>query len=99
MALSLDSRYPELSHAEGSNEEAKLALEALSKEMSNAKPRRDIFLPLMKSTFSLRRQYILHDALSVENILQEYPAMKHTNVVGVLILVIVHVVMFVSFPD
>ena len=40
------------------------------------KPRREIFLPLMKSTFSLCRHYILHDAMSVQDILHDYPALK-----------------------
>ena len=72
----LKDRYPALVNREQSLDE-KEAFEALRKEMSNNKPRKDIFLPLMKSTFSLRRHYVLHDAQSVVEILQEYPALKH----------------------
>ncbi len=82
VAMCLDDRYPVIS-SESSIEEAETALEALHKEMSNAKPRRDIFLPLMKTTFSLRRHYVMHDALSVQDILREYPAMKQANAVCV----------------
>ena len=80
VAACLDDRYPVV-NSECSNEEVKSALDALSKEISNAKPRKDIFLPLMKTTFSLRRHYIMHDALSVQDILREYPAMKQVNAV------------------
>ncbi len=79
----LDDRYPALSQTENCTaEEEKSASEALCQEMSNAKPRRDIFLPLMKSTFSLRRHFILHDALSVQDILREYPTLKQTIAVS-----------------
>ena len=77
----LKDRYPALVNQEQSLGE-KEAFEALRKEMSNNKPRKDIFLPLMKSTFSLRRHYVLHDAQSVVEILQEYPALKHSHVVS-----------------
>ena len=81
LAITLDDRYPALSQAESSSEEEKSAYEALLKEMSNSKPRRDVFLPLMNSTFSLRRHYILHDALSVQDILTDYPALKQADTV------------------
>lgn len=48
----------------------------LCAEMKTSKPRRDTFLPLMKSTFTMRRHYILHSAVSVQHILREYPALK-----------------------
>ena len=50
--------------------------EALVKEMKNAKPRSDIFIPLMKSTFMARRQFILTEARSVVQILDIYPALN-----------------------
>ena len=75
----MDDRYPALSQYEGSAEEERSSLEALRKEMNNTKPRRDVFLPLMKTTFSLRRHFILHDAASVQSILQDYPALKRAS--------------------
>ncbi len=79
---SIDDRYPALSQYEVSAEEERSSMETLCKEMKNAKPRRDVFLPLMKATFGLRRHYILHDAASVKNILQEYPALKRASAVS-----------------
>lgn len=68
-------------HYERAPEEERIAMEALSKEMQNAKPRREIFLPLMKTTFSLRRHYVLHDASSVTDILSHYTALKECSAV------------------
>lgn len=82
VAVCLNDCYPELTQSVHSTEEEKTACEGLRKEMLNAKPRKDIFLPLMKITFSLRRHYILHDALSVCDILQDYPALKLTDAVS-----------------
>ena len=64
-------------------EEEQSAASALEKEMSFAKPRRDVFLPLMKSTFMTRRHYVLHVAASVEEILNKYPALKDVSAVSV----------------
>lgn len=74
MSVTLADRYPAVHHADSTSEDEKSAYDALRKEMAISKPRKDIFLPLMKSTFSLRRHYILHDALSVKDILKDYPA-------------------------
>ena len=58
------------------------AIGALREEMLNARPRKDVFLPLMKATFSLRHHYILRDAISVSDILKEYPTLKYPIVVS-----------------
>ena len=78
----LDDRYLALSHTVVAPEEEKSASEALHKEMQNTKPRRDAFLPLVKTTFALRHHYILHDAESVNDILQDYAALKEASAVS-----------------
>lgn len=76
-------RYPALICNESiAPDEERSACEALRREMQNERPRRELFLPLMKSTFVLRRQYILHYAGSVRDILQDYPALKEACAVS-----------------
>ena len=62
----LDDCYPALSHTVVAPEEEKSVSEALYKEMQNTKPRRDVFLPLMK-TMHCGIIIILHDAESVRH--------------------------------
>ena len=82
VAVCLDDRYPALNCIVVTPEEEKLASEALDREMQNTRPRRDVFLPLMKTTFALRRHYILHDGSSVQDIVCEYPALKEASSVS-----------------
>lgn len=58
-----------------------MASEALRKEMQNATPRKEVFLPLLKTTFAMRRHYILHEAMSVRDILHDCPALKDASAV------------------
>ena len=83
--MCLDDRYPALSHTGVSAEEEKVASEALRKEMENTKPSRDVFLPLMKTTFAIRRHFIMHNAASVHDILHDYPALKEASAVSIVI--------------
>ena len=39
----------------------------------------------MKTTFAMRRHYIIHSAVSVQHILREYPALKEPVTVRMLI--------------
>lgn len=75
-SANINERYPALDNNEMGAEEEKSAFDALYAEMKTSKPKSDVFLPLMRSTFVMRRQYILHSAVSVQHILQEYPALK-----------------------
>lgn len=83
-AACLNDRYPALStltndvHAE----EEKSCWDALQVEMTSSRPRRDIFLPLMKKTFIMRRHFIIHNASSVHDILRDYPALKEPSAVS-----------------
>ena len=49
---------------------------AIASELSKAKPRDSVLLPLMKSTFGVRRILVLSDDASVSSILEEYPALN-----------------------
>lgn len=49
---------------------------AMVSELSKAKPRESVLLPLMKSTFGVRRMLVLSDDASVSSILEEYPALN-----------------------
>ena len=60
--------------AESSSYESNIR--ALSAEMESEKPRKDVYLPLMKRTFLQRREFVLTGARSVAEILQAYPALK-----------------------
>ena len=77
--VSLQDRYPEL---ESDPIMVESHQEALVKKMKNAKPRSDIFIPLMKSTFMARRQFILTEARSVVQILDIYPALNQVSAVS-----------------
>ena len=56
-------------------------VEAISKEMEKEKPRKDILLPLMKSTFYFRRKYILESEDSVFVKLEKFPGLKMPSLV------------------
>lgn len=62
-------------------EEEKSCWDALQVEMTSSRPRRDIFLPLMKKTFIMRRHFIIHNASSVHDILRDYPALKEPSAI------------------
>ena len=78
----LEYRYPPI-NTDSSVEPTleKRNLEALSKETGKPKPRKEVVLPLMKSCFFSRRQYVMNDAQSVIEILEKYPALKMPSVV------------------
>ena len=65
---SLEYRYPP-THDNSAQDPTveKRNLEALSKEREKSKPRKEIVLPLMKSCFFSRRQYVMNDAQSVNS--------------------------------
>lgn len=55
--VSLQDRYPTLSpdHVESDPSAHESDQEALAKEMKSAKPRSEVYVPLMKATFMARR--------------------------------------------
>lgn len=51
-------------------------------ELAKSKPRDSVLLPLMRSTFGERRIFVLHEANSVESILNAYPTFSRPAVVS-----------------
>ena len=52
-------------------------------EMSKRKPREHVLLPLLKSTFSTRRDYVTStDRADMKEILEEYPALHFPSAVS-----------------
>ena len=54
---------------------------AIQEEMRKAKPRYQVLLPLMKSTFHDRRIFVQNDAKTVACILNNHPALVQPTVV------------------
>ena len=73
--MNLESRYPSIRPQEDESAQQQ-HLPAISKELEKEKPRKEILLPLMKSTFYARRQYILNSSDSVLSKLEKFPALK-----------------------
>ena len=58
-------------------------MKGLENKLKKAKPRDNIFLPLMKSTFTVRRDRVVDsDEQSFASILAKYPALSHLAVVS-----------------
>ena len=78
----LESRYPLIQSNEPCDDVSQHQyMQAISKEIEKDKPRKDILLPLMKSTFGVRREYILNSDDSVFAKLVKYPALKTPSLV------------------
>ena len=73
--MSLETRYLSI-RPQGDESTQQEHMQALTKELEKEKPRKDILLPLMKSTFYQRRQYILNNDDSVLSKLEKYPALR-----------------------
>ena len=74
----LMKRYPPRVHDDPveDGETIKRHLSAMVTEMEKKKPREIVLLPLLKQTYSTRRDYITSDERSsVAEILKEYPAL------------------------
>lgn len=71
---SLDIRYPSITPGDASVQQQHV--QAISKELEKEKPRKDILLPLMKTTFYARRQYILANDDSVITKLEKFQALR-----------------------
>ena len=72
----LEDRYPALTLPESDPSSYESNMQALSVDMGSDRPRKEIYLPLMKQTFIHRREFILTSARSVTEIIQAYPALK-----------------------
>ena len=74
---SLMKRYPPCLHTSREDDETiKKHLAAMASEMGKKKPREVVLLPLLKQTYSTRRDYITStDRCGIAEILVEYPAL------------------------
>ena len=78
-------RYPVRVHEdrEEDAESIQQHTSAMVAEMSKKKPREHVILPLLKSTFSARRDYVTStDRTDVREILEEYPALHLPSAVS-----------------
>ena len=55
---------------------------AITEEMTRAKPRERLLLPLMKSTFPVRWCFVKNEAESVKQIMETYPCLKFPIIVS-----------------
>lgn len=79
-------RYPVSSTAPTDSSENAETLElhkkAIDAELAKVKPRENVLLPLMRSTYGERRIFILNEEISVHGILQKYQALSRPAVVS-----------------
>lgn len=55
---------------------------AILTELKKAKPRDNVLLPLVKSTYGERRMFILNEAVSVSDILEKHPSLTRPAIVS-----------------
>lgn len=69
------------------DETVKKHLSAMASEMGKKKPREVVLLPLLKQTYSIRRDFVTSiDRCGVAEILDEYPALHIPKAVSCVIL-------------
>ena len=71
----MDASFDEVAHARN--------LQALDKELDKANARKDVVLPLMRETYTGRRQHILSEDMDISftSIIGDYPALALPYVV------------------
>ena len=84
--IELLRRYPVSSNTFPDTSENAESLElhnkAIGTELSKAKPRDSVLLPLMRSTYGERRIFILNEASSVQDVLEKHNALSRPAIVG-----------------
>ena len=78
---SLIWHYPISSYEVGDCATVEKHSKAISDELSKAKPRDTLLLPLLKTTFGVRRMYVMNEATCVTDVLNKYPALSRTAAV------------------
>lgn len=76
-----ESRYPKPMTITSSGDTEKTQ-EALKVELQKENPRKEVVLPLLKSGFEDRRNFVIQDAKSAKEILEVFPALKLSSVVS-----------------
>ena len=79
-------QYPAIPKDAEDNESHARNLDALKDEATKSKPRHDVLKALMARTFPKRREWVLSGAVSVNNITSEWPMLKKSNYVSILVL-------------
>ena len=79
---SLIRRYPISSHEVGDSATIEKHNKAISDELSKAKPQDALLLPLLKTTFGVRRMFVMNEATCVTDVLNKFPALSRTAVVS-----------------
>lgn len=77
----LQKRYPTGTNVSEDPSSTQSHLSAISTEMSKAKPRDSVLLPLMRSTYPSRRLFVLNEAVCARQLMEMYPALKRPAVV------------------
>ncbi len=76
-------RYPARVHTAPDKATLEQHISAMKAEMSKKKPRDVVFLPLLSDTYASRRDFVTSpDRTSINNILDEYPALKLPSAVS-----------------
>ena len=83
---SLIRRYPISSYEVGDCATVEKHSKAISDELSKVKPRDTLLLPLLKTTFGVRRMYVMNEATCVTDVLNKYPALSRTAAVSDILL-------------
>ncbi len=79
----LQKRYPTGANIREDQSSTQSHLSAMGNELSKAKPRDAVLLPLMKSTYPSRRIFVLNEAVCARQILDIYPALKRPTIVRI----------------
>ena len=85
IVVDLSRRYPVTtgnSYSSVDSETIEQHMEAIEEEMTKAKPRERLLLPLMKSTFPARWCFVKNEAESVVQVLKAYPCLKFPVIVS-----------------
>ena len=80
--FSLIRRYPISSYEVGDCATIEKHNQKILEELSKAKPRDTLLLPLLKATFGVRRMYVMNEATCVIDCLNKYPALSRAAVVS-----------------
>ena len=81
--IELLRRYPVSSSETSENTESlELHNKAIGAELAKAKPRDSVLLPLMRSTYGVRRMFILNEAKCVQGILEKHKALARPAMVS-----------------
>ena len=81
--IELLRRYPVSSSEMSENTESlELHNKAIGAELAKAKPRDSVLLPLMRSTYGVRRMFILNEAKCVQGILEKHKALARPAMVS-----------------